>query len=102
MKHTLLRVVLSATFLFLVSIAVPAQVVVRVRPNAPVRTIVRPVAPSPRHVWIDGGWVVTNGRYVWHEGYWVVPPRGRVVWANGRWGHRKHGWVWIPGHWRRR
>ncbi|MFT3822418.1 MAG: hypothetical protein QM731_00810 [Chitinophagaceae bacterium] len=80
------------------SFASSAQVYVKVRPSAPV--VVRPVAPSPRHVWIDGGWTVRGGRYVWTEGYWATPRHGRHY-VPGRWDHRRGGWVWVGGYWRR-
>lgn len=76
-----------------------AQVVV-VRPSAPVVIKTRPIAPSPRHIWIDGEWAWRGGRYVWVDGYWVVP-RANMIWVAGNWRHRRGGWVWVPGHWRR-
>ena len=39
-----------------------AQVYVSVRPVW--HPVVRPVAPSPRHVWIDEEWAWRNGAYV--------------------------------------
>ncbi|MDX1937742.1 MAG: YXWGXW repeat-containing protein [Flavihumibacter sp.] len=80
--------------------AAEAQLVVRVRPHAPALKV-RPIAPSPRHIWIDGSWAVRGGVYVWSDGYWATPRHGHV-WVNGHWKHRRGGWVWVPGHWRRR
>lgn len=82
------------------SFASSAQVIVKVRPAAPVVKL-HPVRPSPHHVWIDGGWVVRDGRYVWVDGYWARPPRGHI-WVVGHWTRRRGGWIWIPGHWVRR
>lgn len=77
-----------------------AQVYVTVRPTyAPV---VRPVAPGPRHVWIDEDWEYRGGRYVAVGGHWVAPPHPGWIWVPGRWVHYRRGWQWRPGHWRRR
>ncbi len=97
-KHTN-KVVMLLVLMITFSVAASSQVIVRVRPTAPV--ISRPVAPSPRHVWIEGGWVVRGGRYEWSNGYWMLPRTG-MVWIPGGWHHRRGGWVWVPGHWRRR
>ena len=90
-------------FLFIMvagfSTASQAQIVVKIRPNEPVYT--HPVAPSPRHVWVDGEWVNRGGRYVYVNGYWAVPRSG-YRWVRGHWADRRGGWYWVPGHWRRR
>lgn len=77
-----------------------AQIIVKIRPAAPV--IVRPVAPSARHIWIENEWAERGGRYEAVPGYWAEPRRG-FVWVPGHWkAHRRRGgWVWVPGHWRR-
>jgi hypothetical protein len=98
MKKYINRIVLAAALVIGFSVASSAQVVVRVRPSAPV--VVRSVAPSPRHVWIDGGWEVRRGRYVHTDGYWAMPRRGRH-WVEGYWAPRRHGYVWVPGYWAR-
>jgi hypothetical protein len=98
MKKYISRFLLAAVLVLGFSYASSAQVIVKVRPAAPV--VVRPVAPSPRHVWIEGGWLARNGRYVHSDGYWAVPPRGRH-WAAGYWAPRRQGYVWVPGHWTR-
>jgi hypothetical protein len=78
-----------------------AQIVVRVRPPRPhVVITARPVAPSPRHVWIDEDWEPNGTEYRWHGGYWIEPPRPRAVWVPGHWRHNRHGYIWIRGHWR--
>ena len=77
------------------------EVVVRARLGRPHGVVVvRPVRPSPRHVWVGEEWTPGGGTYVYHAGYWAEPPRPRAVWVNGHWGHRPRGYVWIPGHWR--
>jgi len=75
------------------------RVFVKIQPVAPV--IVRPAAPSPRHVWIEGEWAWTNNNYVWKPGYWIEP-RPHEVWITGHWRRAYGGWNWVPGHWRRR
>ncbi len=98
MKKYIRTIALLSLLVAGVSFSACAQVYVNIRPAAPV--IVRPVAPSPRHVWVDGGWAVRGGRYVWTDGYWVVPRRGHHY-IPGRWDHRRGGWVWVGGYWRR-
>jgi hypothetical protein len=73
---------------------------VQVGPPPPV-VVVRPVAPGPRYVWIDGYHRWDGGRYVWVPGRWDVPPRARAVWVPGRWVHERRGWYFVEGHWRR-
>lgn len=78
-----------------------AQLYVRVRPLRP-RVVVttRPVAPSPRHVWVEEDWIVRKGVYRWHGGYWAAPPRQGLVWVPGHWRSHRRGNVWVPGRWR--
>lgn len=63
-----------------------AQVMVKVRPVAPV--VVRPTCPSSHHVWVGGSWKWNRrmNNYEWVNGYWVRP--------------RSHGAVWVDGYWR--
>ncbi len=76
-----------------------AQIIVRVRPAAPRTVIVRPPAPSPRHVWVREDWRPVNGRYVYGGGYWAAPPRAGARFIAGHWRNTRRGSVWIPGHW---
>jgi len=96
MKKYMLRLFFLVCLVAGFSLAGSSQIIVRVRPAAPV--VVRTVAPSPRHIWIEGNWVVRHNRYVRVNGYWTVPRRG-YNWANGYWAHRRGGYVWVPGHW---
>ena len=59
------------------------SVYVKVRPVVPV--VVRPVAPSPKHIWIAEEWRPNGATYVYAGGYWAAPPHP--------------GWYWVPGHW---
>jgi len=92
-KKIVAMLLIAASFSFSAS----AQYV-RIRPNVPVYE--RPVAPSPRHVWIDGEWGWRGGAYVYTNGYWAEPRRG-WIWIPGHWKERRRGWFWVPGRWRR-
>ena len=98
MKKYVNRFILAAALIVGFSVASSAQIVVKVRPSAPV--VVRPVAPSPGHIWIDGGWEVRRGHYMHRNGYWAAPRRGRH-WVEGYWAPRRQGYVWVPGYWAR-
>jgi len=77
-----------------------AQVYVSVHPVW--HPIVRTVAPSPRHVWIDEDWEWRDGAYVAVGGRWVEPPHPGWIWYPGHWRHGDRGHRWYPGHWGRR
>jgi hypothetical protein len=65
--------------------APPPPRVVRVRPNA----------PGPGYVWIDGYWYPSGRRYIWHSGYWTREP-----YAGARWiGPRYEGGQYFAGYW---
>ncbi|MBC8044986.1 MAG: YXWGXW repeat-containing protein [Rhizobacter sp.] len=64
------------------------------------RVEVRVVAPSPRHVWIDGHWARRRGDWDWVPGHWDAPPRERAVWERGHWKQTRRGYVWVDGYWR--
>jgi hypothetical protein len=100
MKKYVSKVIMLLAIAFSFTAAADAQIIVKVRPPAPV-VRVRPVRPSPVHVWVGGNYVSRGGRYEYTEGYWATPPRRGGVWVEGRWRHRGGGWYWIPGHWRR-
>ena len=80
------------------SFASDAQIVVRIRPSAPV-VRVRPPIPSPGHVWVSGNYVWRGGQYVYTDGYWARPPQYRHNWVEGHWRNTRRGWTWVPGHW---
>jgi YXWGXW repeat-containing protein len=75
-----------------------AQIEVKIRPERP--HYERPVAPSPRHVWIDEEWEPRNGAYVFVGGRWAEPPHRGEHWVPGHWKDTPHGTIWKPGHWR--
>jgi len=99
MKNIAGKITMLFACLITLSFIAAAQIEVRIRPVAPVER--RTIAPSRRHVWIEGGWVYRGNGYVYAPGYWVVPRPG-MVWVPGRWRRSHRGWVWIPGQWRRR
>jgi hypothetical protein len=78
-----------------------AQIIVSVRPSPPPVVVVRPVAPAPDYMWIDGYWVYSrpNRGYTWHDGYWVASRPG-YAYAPGYWVELKgKGHKWQPGGW---
>src|SRR5262249_57527661 len=103
MPSRVLKGVLFAVLLSTVLSAVPAngstRVYVRVGPPAPV-VEVRPVAPGPRYVWVDGYHRWDGRAYVWVPGRWALPPRARAHWVAPQWRHRHDGYVFVEGHWR--
>lgn len=78
--------------------ATQAQIVVRIRPRHE-RVVVRPPAPSPRHVWVDEDWRAHGRGYQWQGGRWVAPPREGATYIQGHWDKRRGGEVWVAGHW---
>jgi hypothetical protein len=76
-----------------------ARVYVGIAPPAPI-VEVRPVAPEPGVVWIDGYYRWDGHGYVWVPGRWVHPPRVGAHWVAGRWVHNGRGWYSVAGHWR--
>ena len=69
---------------------------VRIGPPPPPRVVaVRPFAPGPECVWVDGEWYPVGRRYVWHRGYWTRPP-----YVGARWiGPRHDGERFFNGYW---
>ena len=98
MKKNFNRIVLAVLLIVGCTAAADAQIIVKVRPAAPV--YVRPVAPAPNYVWIDGGWVVRSGHYVYVNGYWTRPRRG-YHYSTGHWDHCRGGYAYVPGRWSR-
>ena len=93
------QLTIFSALIFGLSLAGSAQIIVRHRP-AVKKVVVRPISPSPRHVWIDGGWIARGDRYVYVDGYWAMPRRNQH-WIKGHWERRRGGWVWIDGYWDR-
>jgi hypothetical protein len=74
------------------------SVYVKVRPVAPV--VVRPVAPSPNHIWVAEEWRPSGNTYVYSGGYWAMPPHPGWYWVPGHWKRHEYGEYWVPGHWK--
>ena len=90
-----------AAVLFLLLASVPsaeAQVRVTIAPPAP-RVEVRPVQPSPRHVWAPGYWHWRGGRHAWVGGRFVMPPAPGRTWVEARWVNEGGQWVFYDGRW---
>ena len=56
---------------------------------------VRPRAPGPDFVWIDGYWYPVGHHYRWHEGYWTRPPYAGAYWVAPR----HDGRQFFEGYW---
>ena len=93
------RIIFLTVIAVFVSLASQAQVVVKVRPVAPV--VVKPACPAPGHVWVSGSWKWNKKtrNYVWVDGHWVKPHRLGAGWIDGHWRTTRGGWKYIPGHW---
>lgn len=98
MKKNFNRIVLAVLLIVGSTVAANAQVIVKVQPRIPV--VVRPAAPGPNYVWIDGGWVIRGGHYVYTNGYWTRPRHG-YHYTKGYWNHSHGGYGWVPGRWSR-
>jgi hypothetical protein len=98
MKKLIKGLMLASAVTLFAAATANAQIVVRVRPVYHGPVVVRGVAPSPRHVWVEDEWAVNHGAYVRRPGHWEVHPGG--VWIPGHWDRRPGGEVWIGGHWR--
>jgi YXWGXW repeat-containing protein len=99
MKKYLSKIIALFFVALAFSFSASAQLIVKVRPSFVVRE--RPIAPSPRHVWVGDEWAWRNGNYVHVDGYWAEPGAGYSEWVPGHWrGNDRRGWRWVPGHWR--
>lgn len=63
----------------------------------PVRVMrMRPPAPGPGFMWVDGYWYPDGNRYRWHTGYWTRPPYEGAQWVTPRY----EGGRFFDGYWR--
>lgn len=70
-----------AMICFFAPTLVNGQVVVVTRPVPPAKVIaVRPAAPGPNHLWVDGYWRWNDrqNRYLWVDGYWAPRKKNRA------------------------
>lgn len=80
-KRLLIALLLGA------SAMLDAQVSIGIRigpPPAPRVVAVRPIAPGPDYIWLDGYWYADGHRWLWHDGYWTRPPYVGAHWVPGR------------------
>ncbi|GAB4417370.1 MAG: hypothetical protein OHK0032_13410 [Thermodesulfovibrionales bacterium] len=92
---------IALTLVMVIALSTITGCVAEIRtPPPPARVEVRPVAPFPDAVWIDGYWDFRHGGWVWIDGYWERRPRHGAVWVPGHWKETPRGWRWIPGYWR--
>ena len=89
---------LLALFLLGFGLAFAADVSfgIRIGPPPPPHVVrVRPVAPGPDYVWVEGYWYPVEGHYRWHNGYWT-----RAPYAGARWrGPHHDGERYFNGYW---
>jgi len=97
--------IFSITVIALLSISIfsNAQVIIKIKPLRPKVVVVKPKAPGPNFVWINGHWKWSKRvvKYVWAKGHWSKRRRG-ANWVSGHWADVPGGHKWIPGHWKRR
>ena len=102
MMKAFVKTALLGSLLFLGSQSAKAQVSVGIEigaPPAPRVVAVRPVAPAPDYLWVDGYWYPVNGHYHWHAGYWTRPPYAGAHWVAPRHdGQRYYGGYWDGDH----
>ena len=97
MKRLLMAALLGVMLLAGAS-ASHAQLSVGIRigpPPAPRVVRVRPRAPGPDYIWVDGYWYADGSRYRWHDGYWTRPPYDGARWV----GPRYEGSQFYAGYW---
>lgn len=92
MKKLLALMLLAAGVTF----AADLSLGIRIGPPPPPRVVrVRPVAPGPDYVWVDGYWYPVEGHYRWHEGYWSRPAYPAARWVAPRHdGERYYNGYW--------
>ena len=80
----LLRAALLSSMLLLGTHRAAAQVSVGIEigaPPPPRVVAVRPLAPGPEFIWIEGYWYLVGHHYRWHPGYWTRPPYPGAHWV---------------------
>ena len=69
---------------------------IRIGAPPPPRVVaVRPVAPGPGYIWVEGYWYPVGHHYKWHEGYWTRPPYPGAIWVAPR----HDGQMYYQGYW---
>ena len=100
-NHLLYNLAVKKKLLSLLLLAVglvfgQVSIGIRIGSPPPPRVVrVRPVAPGPNYMWVDGYWYVVGNKYRWHDGYWTRPP-----YAGARWvGPHHDGERFFDGYW---
>ncbi len=102
MKNSLIKLFVISFFTVGIGLSAGAQTIyVKVRPVVPTAVVVRPVQPSPYHVWVAEEWTPRGSGYAYAGGYWAAPPHQGWIWIPGHWKHHEYGEYWVAGHWRR-
>lgn len=87
---------LGVALLFTGSLLGQVSLGIRIGPPPPPRVVaVRPAAPGPGFIWVDGYWYPVDGRYRWHDGYWTRPAYEGAHWI----GPRYEGNRFFEGRW---
>jgi WXXGXW repeat (2 copies) len=93
---TLLLLIISALFVGAATCAAQVSVGITIGAPPPPRVLaVRPVAPGPDFVWLDGYWFVDGHKWKWHPGYWTRAPYVGAHWV----GPRYEGGKFYAGYW---
>ena len=91
-KKLLVGLLLASGSVFAYQIGIGIQIGA---PPPPRVLRVRPRAPGPDYMWVDGYWYPVDGRYRWHSGYWTRPP-----YVGARWIAPHHdGSRFFDGYW---
>ena len=90
------RLLVAAMILTAGTALAQVSVGIRIGPPPPPRVMaMRPAAPGPDFIWVDGYWYVVGHRYKWHAGYWT-----RAPFAGARWVAPRHeNGQWFDGYW---
>ena len=78
MKKTLLAFVIAAGSALAADVSIGIEIGA---PPPPRILAVRPAAPAPEFVWVEGYWYPVGRHYQWHAGYWSRPPYEGAVWV---------------------
>ena len=93
MKKLLAAMLLTAALGFGAEVSFGIQI--GTPPPAPRVVRVRPIAPGPGYVWVDGYWYPVGNHYRWHDGYWSRPPYEGYRWI----GPRYERGTFFQGYW---
>ena len=82
-KNKLLALLFLAAGILFAQVSIGVGITIGAPP--PPRIVkVRPVAPGPDFLWVEGYWYPVGGHYKWHDGYWTKPPYVGAHWVAPR------------------